>query len=151
MAGYCHSWASCPILGTFMTLYVPLIHLQLSGVGFEKTRAAVLLEGHPGQRCKAQIPQEQRITQHECSKLFLIAWLFLVKKTHMSLTFLSTQGHYLVGWYQHPLRLGSKVTITSVKTFRSKVPQTSRIFFAQYVKLLVGHIDNPKISRSQDH
>jgi len=41
VAGYCHSWASCPIRGTFMTLYVPLIHLQLSGVGFEKTWAAV--------------------------------------------------------------------------------------------------------------
>ena len=41
MAGYCHSWAACPILGTFVIFYVPLIYLRLSGVGFEKTRAAV--------------------------------------------------------------------------------------------------------------
>ena len=62
-----------------MILYVPLIYLQLSGVGFEKTWAVKdwtqlgredLLEWHPGQRCKAQIPQEQRITPHEWSKLF---------------------------------------------------------------------------------
>ena len=79
MAGYCHSWAPCPILGTFMILYVPLIYLKLSRVGFEKTWAVKdwtqlgredLLEGHPGQRCKAQITQEQRITPHEWSKLF---------------------------------------------------------------------------------
>ena len=90
MAGYCHSWAPCPLLGAFVILYVPLIYLQLSGVGFEKTRAAVLLEGHPGQRCKAQIPQEQRITPHEWSLAISC------KKTQMSPTFLSTQGHYLI-------------------------------------------------------
>ena len=41
-----------------------------------------LLAGHPGQRCKAQIPQEQRSTQHEWSKLLFRCLVFL-EKTHI--------------------------------------------------------------------
>ena len=115
-----------------MILYVPLIYLQLSGVGFEKV---VQVKG-----------VKHRFHRNKESPHMNGACLFLVKKTQMSPTFLSTQGHYLVGWYQHPLRLGSKVTITPLRTCHSRVPQTSTIFYALYVKLLVGPQD-PKITK----